>query len=1454
LEGAAGPFALERYRLGRFHSQYAESVDGLLKSNVITGAESMGLLALSAPQFWGVETPADYVANVRALRDAASLDGSFRRAITSLTTSAAAAKAREFSQSLRELDAALTDYDRGALDIASLVRALRRAAPTARHGEVDRLAGLLDRQESMDWPAVERDRSSLLRALANRLSAPALAELAAAAGAIRAGEGRFASFHRALATAAATHGLRLANYPAFERYAAYVSDAETLDKYALFDQLEALRGKAVSARARTSAERDVMAAAEDLRRLERLRTHAFGPADWDAYVRRRDDVRRLPERLGVAVPDFTALLDVFEAFYTAAERRNLSLAANLSERARATGARVSVLVAGGFHTPGLEAECRRAGASVVTLSPAVAALPENPAAYLDVFLSPAIPMERLLLKEKLHIAPDLRTAETPLLRGPISTSELPTPDASTNAMGFSSVLKSIPSALVLTAALWSTSFDVQAMGDAARLVGIYGFFVPLLLAGLGFLYANRASAKALWSRWTGKTIAPVAVQSVPTNEISERVIDRGLAYREGRLKTEPVQSVFRPSVADDVPMLSDVAPKDRRRLIARALVSLKQGRGVFSILAAGAASRMNTNEAPPEALALVRTLHGREDVVIKSKAAVPLGQTEKGRVLTYLGAYLTNIADLQAAVGDPARPNRVRILTNDEYADELDRELARQSNYGVTAEIAKPRQALGDQYVGTPADVEALKGKLGDHYDAALAAAKGVDAAVGTGDRSSVVLPDEKAPLGHGEYFHGMVSSGELLRLLDDGTEWVAVRNIDNSASLYDEEWLVELGLFLERGLDFQVEVSPRVAGQKGGAYIVTEKGAGVLTEGPSFDATWAAFAAERTAAGDRSLAVSEAKAVANRRIQSEGEVVLEPSRMDFRRTSMNVWTDIEPAIDGGRVVAFADGAGEAHFYGRVRPEDTHWFNTATAIFSPRYLYYVYRRDADQTFDAFVAELAAASPVEREAIADRGRGRFPVLVDPKPAKSSSAVAVKIETNMWQSTQVAAEAGATIGAVGVKSVLNISEKSSDAEFRGLRFLATKQWTGPVESYESNKPYVERILRRLVALRGELSTLAAASPSSTGQARSLLPLLWGAFFLSSYSPDAWSAVELFVGLAGSHAFLPLVGLVFVFLNTALAKSLLKPFTPKMLSQEADMALDPDFHPPVPAIDDPIAGYRHELIVSANLGLVSLGREQYYSRREARSLFQRAAFTIALRLAGAKEGTDNDASSMTLMNALLAAARHLDGEKFAAAVAAWFRESPVMTLVGLRAPFLDETQASVRVLVLEASSTPSTAVFEQGMKAQIRETVRRYAREDVQDDMKQRPDITQGLVVVITEEATLKDPLFTAEIASLAYNKIGLRIINDVTGGLSQVLEQDGGGSVLRLAPAVQTLGAPEAVQRIQVVTMPGSELRIDRAGFAEDVVQILVWLLTGIAAVRTEDIDRHLRALQETLTNA
>jgi hypothetical protein len=178
--------------------------------------------------------------------------------------------------------------------------------------------------------------------------------------------------------------------------------------------------------------------------------------------------------------------------------------------------------------------------------------------------------------------------------------------------------------------------------------------------------------------------------------------------------------------------------------------------------------------------------------------------------------------------------------------------------------------------------------------------------------------------------------------------------------------------------------------------------------------------------------------AILGRMIEAERNLVVEVSRRPDGPAGKGGALIVRPSRDFelAEDPAFA-GTG-------VDPRESYYINNATAILNVDYLFRIYDTSEGEILDSGSAELAA--------IAERGRRRFPVLIDVKPVPLSTgqvAGAFVRETNLWESTGV--ERGLGVDAAGVASVKDVEEgfeQASIAEQREralrVRFAATKKW--------------------------------------------------------------------------------------------------------------------------------------------------------------------------------------------------------------------------------------------------------------------------------------------------------------------------------------------------------------------------------------------------------------------------
>lgn len=419
VEGAHGPFNVKEYRDQIGLPGYDLAAQLLLKTNLIAGPEYLAFTATEEPALWGVETPADYVENVEAYRAARPAQIAAAAALDAVESAWNRKAAEVLSPRLRALNQTLTGYADGKASLIQLMDSLGNSPAAARLAEVQKLNRALALESKIDFQRVEKERAGLIEVLVRKLDPTAVDRLIASSLNYRAGRIGFGAYNRDLQALVKSHGISWARYPSFERYVQYVLVAEDIDKFRLFDEIDTLKKDAVAAAVETPTEKAMMDLAEEVRLAHRLIRQEFGPAEWRLYAENRKTAPALNDRvrtvLGSVAPAAPSPSEMarFERFYTAAERRNDSLTANLKARAARMNAKILTMVAGGFHTSELEQRLAKDGFSVVTVTPQIGEVPSG-TKYLDIFMVKNVPIEKYLAGDALYLSPPHATTTVPM--------------------------------------------------------------------------------------------------------------------------------------------------------------------------------------------------------------------------------------------------------------------------------------------------------------------------------------------------------------------------------------------------------------------------------------------------------------------------------------------------------------------------------------------------------------------------------------------------------------------------------------------------------------------------------------------------------------------------------------------------------------------------------------------------------------------------------------------------------------------------------------------------------------------------------------------------------------------------------------------------------------------------------------------------------------------------------
>ena len=413
VEGAAGAFRTGTFRAFPDKQTMKDVAGFLLDQNMIAAPEYAAWTSKTEPVLWGVENPALYLANGHAYKDSIASEKELKSSLTDMRAAIEKKEDAAFSPALRQLDIKQASYQAGKLPLGDYLKAISATGSIKRFPNLSLFMDALSREGKLDFAQVERERSLLIRRLADALSKPEIDALIETSLAYRSGKVSYGAYYNHLSGLCESKGVALSKYPAMKDYIAYVLSAERIEKEAVFTELNGLEKSAFQPLLKTSEEKELHALGADLTLAQKASDFAMTPDEWAEMEKRLDQINALPQRLAVIARsdgpsagatsfDFAAALKPAETFCRTALARNDALVGNLLSQVKMNEHSLVVLIAGGFHTEGLVDRFKKQNVSVVVVTPQIKEIKEGNH-YLD-FLREKTPLEKLFTADVITYA------------------------------------------------------------------------------------------------------------------------------------------------------------------------------------------------------------------------------------------------------------------------------------------------------------------------------------------------------------------------------------------------------------------------------------------------------------------------------------------------------------------------------------------------------------------------------------------------------------------------------------------------------------------------------------------------------------------------------------------------------------------------------------------------------------------------------------------------------------------------------------------------------------------------------------------------------------------------------------------------------------------------------------------------------------------------------------------
>jgi hypothetical protein len=419
LEGATGAFDFQPYRAWPNKEVTKQIAHHFLKEGYLGGTEFAAMTLPTPPLVWGVESRELYSANVKAFQEANEIKPRLAQWVMGLETQAALLKNTIYSDDLFAFDHHVREYEDQREDLGDFVSALFSFLPATATVASPNLQIILTAsivEKALDLRQVEEERGQLMSRLVGELSGSERAELITKSLDVRHSRREHGSFNAHLKKLCEAHGVSLVSFPQLCAYMDYIQGTEKIERMDLLNELEQLKTTVSLALAQTPEQRTLVSLSQKIGWLKKLTHHKMTPSDWAAYSSRPGDQdellkevssllhRPFPSRASVTGADREDLsVTRFEDFFRLAIERNDALVDHLLIKMKQDNLKTAILVAGGFHTPGVVEGLRQKGVSSVVVTPTITRIPTEDHS-LDVFVRSPGALENLFAGAKTSLA------------------------------------------------------------------------------------------------------------------------------------------------------------------------------------------------------------------------------------------------------------------------------------------------------------------------------------------------------------------------------------------------------------------------------------------------------------------------------------------------------------------------------------------------------------------------------------------------------------------------------------------------------------------------------------------------------------------------------------------------------------------------------------------------------------------------------------------------------------------------------------------------------------------------------------------------------------------------------------------------------------------------------------------------------------------------------------------
>ncbi|MFH1062774.1 MAG: hypothetical protein V1747_07840 [Candidatus Omnitrophota bacterium] len=439
VEGGSGKIDTSFYQDLPDEKIKEQVADYFLREARINGTEYFAITTDRLIRLYGAEDEKYYDKNLDAFMRALPAREIILETIAVLENDLNILKNKSYNKKLRELDDHIVAYDNGEMGFEDYIQYISRLSAEQNvkqeFDQVNQLVESIKFKDSISIEKAEAQRKELIDHLTSNLSRYEMEEFLKATVEYKAKTMDNLTYHSTLQklyNQMDKKSLTLdRKWPDLNGYIEYLKRHETLDKFALFTQIDKLVERIKNSLYTSYTQKTLdynlkivrLARSlfstkllnKDLTLVSKYHTD-FNAKKMKTYIQK--EAKRL--KLDLAIPDDERLkqmeetLPAVEDFYRYASKRNDILANNTLDGMAKENEDIGILITGGFHTDGITDYLKDKRITYIVIVPKIEELETDDTRYINALQGKKTPFEEMIEKEdKSAVTPETADSATP---------------------------------------------------------------------------------------------------------------------------------------------------------------------------------------------------------------------------------------------------------------------------------------------------------------------------------------------------------------------------------------------------------------------------------------------------------------------------------------------------------------------------------------------------------------------------------------------------------------------------------------------------------------------------------------------------------------------------------------------------------------------------------------------------------------------------------------------------------------------------------------------------------------------------------------------------------------------------------------------------------------------------------------------------------------------------------